>query len=81
MARRSHSAYAISDDGTIVGEVSNGGFVAYANDPQRIMALDGLVPHGWHVLAAYAVAKNGDIVALAARGGAAPILVLLDRLR
>lgn len=72
------TAFAISDDGTIVGEVKSGAFLIRPNDPaRRLTMLDDVVGGEWHIIAAYYIAHNGDVLALASRVGSPPRLVLL----
>jgi hypothetical protein len=72
------TAFAISDDGTIVGDANSRAFLISPNDPRhRLIFLDDLVNGSWHISAAYYIAENGDILALASRKGALSQFVLL----
>ncbi|HLI95149.1 MAG TPA: hypothetical protein VKT72_03560 [Candidatus Baltobacteraceae bacterium] len=73
------TAFAIADDGTIVGTARSRGFLIRPNDTSRLIFLDELVAGGWHISAAYYIAPNGNILALASRKGTPPQLVLLRR--
>lgn len=76
------TAFAISDNGTIVGEVKSHAFVIRPKDPRRrLIFLDDIASGGWHISAAYCIANNGDILALAAKNGMPARLVLLRPLR
>jgi hypothetical protein len=73
------SAFAIANDGTIVGDEVSGAFIIRAEDPKRQpVLLDSLLTgSGWHVRAAYAISANGDILALASRKGADHMVLLV----
>ena len=72
------TAFAVADNGTIVGDVKSRAFLIRPNDPsRRLIFLDDLVGGGWHISAAYYIAANGDILALASKRGALSRLVLL----
>jgi hypothetical protein len=74
------SAFAISDDGTIVGSAGGRGFIASDRGARRrLVALDSLLlDRSWHIVAALGIAANGRIEAVAERPGGAPQIVLLD---
>lgn len=75
------TAFGVADDGTIVGSVKARAFVIRPNDPsRRLIFLDDLVSVGWRISAAYYIADDGDILALAAKNGGPPRLVLLHAL-
>lgn len=78
LSRASGSAYAIGDDGTIVGEVHDTAFLIRGADTARklIRIDDLLAKSAWHITAAYALAANGRIVA-AGREGTGPLHLLL----
>jgi hypothetical protein len=78
--RRAGSAYGIADDGTIVGRVDRGAFIADAGRPHAaIRLLDALlVDRSWHIVAAYGIATRGQILAVAERGAGAQRIVLLE---
>ena len=72
------SAFAVADDGTIVGEVKSRAFLIHPNDPRHhLILLDNLASGGWHISAAYFIADNGEILALASKNGMPARLVLL----
>lgn len=76
------TAFAIADNGTIVGDMKSHAFLIQPNDPSHhLIVLDDLVGGGWHISAAYYVAANGDILALASRKRAPSRLVLLRPLK
>jgi hypothetical protein len=73
------SAFAISDDGVIVGQVDNSAFLADAHHPSdAVVLLDRQIrDHGWHIIAAYGISASGRILAVGTRRGAsAQVLVL-----
>ena len=74
------SAYAISDDGTIVGTIDGRGFVISGGDVgRRVRYLDDLLPGGaWHVTSAYGIAANGRILAVGSRHHGSAQVLLLD---
>jgi len=73
------SAYAIADDGTIVGVAGGRAFLVRGVDTARtIVLLDSLVERGWHITGAYAIAAGGRILAIGNRDGGAPGVLLLD---
>lgn len=74
------SAYAIADDGTIVGAVSGHAFVMRGSDPaRRLVRIETLTATaGWTITAAYGIAGNGRILALGHHGHGPPRLLLLD---
>jgi hypothetical protein len=75
----SGSAYAIADDGTIVGVIGDHAFLIRGADAARtVVRLDSLVEPGWHIKGAYAIAASGRILAIGNRAGAAPRVLLLD---
>jgi hypothetical protein len=78
--RRAGSAYGIADDGTIVGRVDRGAFIADAGRPHApIRLLDALlVDRSWHIVAAYGIATRGQILAVARKGAGAQRIVLLE---
>lgn len=73
------SAYAIDDDGNIVGSLRNDAFIARWDGKtvsvRRIDAL--LVDHRWHITAAFGIAKAGGVLALGRRGTGPMKLLLL----
>ncbi len=75
------SAFAIADDGTIVGDEESRAFIIRAGDLQRrpILLDSWLVGSGWHVRAAYAISANGDILAVASRGGLDHVVLLVPK--
>jgi|GEM_PF-6762892 len=78
------SAYAISEDGTIVGVSDKGGFVANAHDAKpRARPLDELIPSrdGRHVETPFATADDGRILAFVVRKGGNRELAVLVPLR
>jgi hypothetical protein len=81
--KRGGSAFAIGDDGTVVGEVSGKGFVSDANHPERgVTLLDSMLrDRSWAVTAAYGVDKYGSILAYASRPGGRTQVVLLTKHR
>ncbi len=73
------AAYAIADDGTLVGAVDRGGFVIAGGDAtRRLRYLDDMVPHAWHISGAYGIAANGRILAVGNHHSGADELLLLD---
>lgn len=76
------TAFAVADDGTIVGDVKSRAFLIRPNDAShRLIFLDDLVAGGWNITAAYYVASNGDILALASKRRTLSRLVLLRPVR
>ena len=77
------SAYAISENGTIVGVSDSGGFIANARDANpRGRPLDELIPNpgGVHVQTAFGIADNDDILALiVGKDGERELAVLVRR--
>jgi|GEM_PF-3781358 len=72
------SAFAINSRGRVVGAVDNSGFFYDIGDHRRdVTSLDSLVRSKWHVIAAYAIASNGSILALATPKKADPRIVVL----
>ncbi|MBD5655518.1 MAG: hypothetical protein IAI50_10135 [Candidatus Eremiobacteraeota bacterium] len=77
---RHGSAYAIADDGTIVGQIGHEAFLADAGRPDAAIRRldDRLVDRSWHVSAAYGIATRGQILAIARKGSGAQQTVLLE---
>jgi len=74
------SAYAISDDGTVVGDVATGAFISRFRDNRvKTILLDRLLAdRSWHVIHAYGLSSNRSIVAVASRRGGSAELVRLS---
>jgi uncharacterized membrane protein len=77
---RRGSAYGISDDGTIVGQVGHDAFIADARRAHApIHLLDSqLADHRWHVSAAYGIGTHGQILAAASQDKGAQQIVVLE---
>ena len=77
LSQKLGSAFAVGGDGTVVGAYGDDGFVRFSGGGAR--PLDGMVRDraGWHIFSAFAIARNGSILA-AARSGDAVRIVRLD---
>ena len=78
--RRFGSAYAIGDDGVIVGQIGDSAFVADARSARlAVTLLDARVSdRRWHLIAAYGRDDRGRILALGRISGGAPYVVVLS---
>lgn len=78
------SAYAISDDGLVVGTTGNSAFVARTLEKQstfKVSPLDNFViGTGWHITGAYAIDTKGRILAAGYRTSGSLQVLLLDPL-
>jgi hypothetical protein len=74
------TAYAIADDGTIVGKIGNNAFLVRGADSSlKVLRIDELLrDRSWHITAAYAIAKNGRILATGRRNDGRMRVLLLD---
>jgi hypothetical protein len=63
------TAYAVADDGTIVGSSGGSAFVARISKGKSVVAQidDRLLERGWHVVAAYGINASGHILAVGSR--------------
>jgi len=79
LSERFGSAYAVAENGNIVGRIGDSAFIIRGGDVARkVTRIDELVrEHGWHVTAAYAIAANGRILATGQRGSNPPRILLL----
>ena len=73
------SAYAIDDDGTIVGELDRHGFISRWNGrTAKARRFDDLlVDRRWRIIVALGMANSGDVLALGRLGSRPPVFVLL----
>jgi len=74
------SALSIGDDGTIVGQVGDDGFLVRGDDPQHnLLLVDTLLAQReWHVSAVYAIAASGRLLAVGHRAHEGPRVLILD---
>lgn len=74
------SAFGINDAGTIVGVIDGKAYVAGVRTKRRPQLLDDIVtPRRWRIVAAYGIANDGTILALATKGKGPTTLVTLRR--
>lgn len=79
MSSLNGSIYAIENDGTMVGTLSNHAFIAHW-DGGRAKAQrfdDLLVDRRWNITAAFGIANSGDVLALGRLGKQLPTFLLL----
>jgi hypothetical protein len=77
LSSQAGSAFAARGD-TIVGAIASTGFVADASDRRHVYRLDTLLHSPWRVVSAFAIAKDGQILAVGElKNGTPTILILL----
>jgi hypothetical protein len=80
LGRGNGSAFAINDDGTVVGAVGGQAFVSSTRDIGHLRLLDQLTSdRTWSLTAAYAVNDAGEILAVGSRANVPPEVLLLSR--
>jgi hypothetical protein len=74
------SALAIGDDGTIVGQVGDDGFLIRGDDAAKtVVKVDSLLAQReWHVSAVYAIAATGRLLAVGHRANEGLCVLILD---
>lgn len=81
LTRARGTAFAIADDGTIVGQVGAYGFVMLPSS-EKLVRLDAIIDKpDWHITAAYGISSDGTILARAVDGAGEPRVVKLKRRR